>query len=204
MAAQKKRPWLRDRATGLAERVNQRGMTLSVDAAETLLARQHTNAVEHLGLTERTARTYLNDAALDELADRLVADFAAEEPATDLGALPRTAAAPVTEYGRLLAALGETILFYQRHPDISTSDRADRVCEIAQLISTAGILQAESVSEAIAAPPALFHRIARTLDTAAALTDNTELSRALHYDSAKARATAGDTQPPPPQLHSVD
>lgn len=194
--------WLHERASGLSERVSLRGMTLSVDAAATFLARQHADAVDHLGITERTARAYLDDDALDELADRLVAVFAAEEPAADLSALPRTAAAPVTVYGRFLAALGETLLFYQNYPGIGVDDRNDRVCEIAALISTAGILQAESTGTTITAPPALFHRFARTLDTVATLTDNTTLARALAHDSENARAAADTT--PPPHLHSVD
>ncbi|AFA76055.1 hypothetical protein GPOL_174p00340 (plasmid) [Gordonia polyisoprenivorans VH2] len=200
---QNKQAWLRDRATRLSGRMAQRGMTLSVDAAETFLARQHAEAVEHLGITERSARVYLDDAALDELADRLIADFAAEEPAADLTTLPRTAQASADVYGRFLAALGETILFYQRYPHLGVDDRCDRVCEIAALISTAGILQAESTGAVVTAPPALLHRIARTLDTAAALTDNTALATAFTRDSTTARATA-NTTPPPPRLHSVD
>lgn len=45
--------------------------------------------------------------------------------------------------------------------------------------------------------------LARTLDTAAALTDNTALATAFTRDSTTARATA-NTTPPPPRLHSVD
>lgn len=46
--------WLRERAIDLTGRLKERGMTLSVDAAETLLVERHRIAVEQLGVTGRT------------------------------------------------------------------------------------------------------------------------------------------------------
>jgi hypothetical protein len=51
-------------------------MTLTVDAAETFLAQRHSTAAQQLGISEQRARPYLDEAALDALADRLVATFA--------------------------------------------------------------------------------------------------------------------------------
>ena len=97
--------WLRDCAIGLSKRVEDRGLSLSVDAAESFLAERHITAAEHLDMSPRAARQFLNDAALNELADRLVADFADEAPGGDLFSLPRTATITVTSFGRLVAAL---------------------------------------------------------------------------------------------------
>lgn len=46
-------------------------MSLSVDAAETFLAERHITAAEHLGMSPRAARQFLDDAALDELAETI-------------------------------------------------------------------------------------------------------------------------------------
>lgn len=64
-------------------------MTLTVDAAETFLAERHYTVAKQLGITEQTAQPYLDEEALDALADRLVATFAIEEPGADLFAFPR-------------------------------------------------------------------------------------------------------------------
>lgn len=106
--------WLRDCAIGLSKRVEDRGLSLSVDAAESFLAERHITAAEHLDMSPRAARQFLNDAALNELADRLVADFADEAPGGDLFSLPRTATITVTK-------LRQTRRRPRRKPSSSTS-----------------------------------------------------------------------------------
>ena len=129
------------RPIGLSRRAEDRGLSLSVDAAETFLAERHITASEHLGLSPRAARQFLDDTVLDELADRLVADFADEAPGGDLFSLPRTATITVTSFGRLVAALAETIQFYEQYAAIDATDRSARIHEIAQLLSLAGLIQ---------------------------------------------------------------
>lgn len=187
------RTWLRECAIGLSERVGARGMSLSVDAAETLLADRHATVTAQLGVSEaNSAMRLLDDTMLDELADHLVADFADESPGADIFTLPRTASITVPSFGRLIAALSESILFYQQYAAIDDTDRRARLHETTQLLSLAGLLQSEVEVDAttITAPPALFHRIARTLDTVAALTNNTHLADAIGDDCARARAAA--------------
>ena len=83
--------WLNEYATKLVERIGARGMTLSHEAAKALLIERHRTASQQLGISERSAQEYLDDATLDALAEDLVATFADEEPGGDLFALPRTA-----------------------------------------------------------------------------------------------------------------
>ena len=83
-------------------------------------------------MSPRAARQFLDDAALDELAERLVADFADESPGGDLFSLPRTATITVTSFGRLVAALAETIQFYEQYAAIDAADRSARIHENAQ------------------------------------------------------------------------
>lgn len=182
--------WLRESAAGLVARVRERGMTLTVDAAETFLAERHSTAAEQLGIKEHSARPYLDEPALDALADRLVETFDAEEPGGDLFTLPRSAQISVATFGRLIAGLAETLLFFESYPAIDEDDRRARLHETAQLLSLAGLIQSDHTGGAIAAPPAMFSRIARTLTTVAELTDNTDLAHALHRDAMYARAAA--------------
>jgi hypothetical protein len=163
-------------------------MTLTVDAAETFLAERHSTAAEQLGIKEHSARPYLDEAALDALADRLLATFAAEEPGADLFTLPRSAHISVAGFGRLVAGLAETLLFFESYPAIDEADRRARLHETAQLLSLAGLIQSDHAGAAIAAPPVMLSRIARTLTTVAELTDNTGLADALRRDAMHARA----------------
>jgi hypothetical protein len=86
-------------AAGLVARVVEQGVTLTVGGAETLLAQRHDTAATQLGSTEHSARPYLDQAALDALAERLVATSATEEPSGDLLALPRSARIPALGCG---------------------------------------------------------------------------------------------------------
>ncbi len=177
--------WLRESAAALAKRVKERGMILPIDTAEAFLAERHHAAAQELGLRERSARPYLDDETLDELADHLVGTFADEEPGSDLFTLPRTAHISVASFGRLIAGLAETIQFLGSYGGIKDSDRRARIHETAQLLSLAGLLQADHISGPIAAPPAMFSRIARTLTTTADMTDNDELATALRRDAMR-------------------
>lgn len=193
------RTWLREAAIGLAARVHAQGMTISVDAAETLLVDRHISAATQLGVTERSARQFLDDATLDDLAQRLVADFANEAPGADMFTLPRTATITTPSYGRLIAGLAESIQFYEDYAAIDDDDRRGRIHELAQMLSLAGLLQSESEGGLVSAPPALFLRVARALQTVADLALDTGLAEALADDSARARAAAL----PPPRLRGV-
>lgn len=185
--------WLRASAAGLVERVGERGMTLTMEAAETFLAERLFTAAKNLGVSERVARPYLDEQALDELADQLVATFAAEDPGSDLFTLPRSARISVASFGLLVAGLAEVIQFYGIYPAIDDDDRRARIHETAQLLSLAGLVQSDHSGGPVAAPPAMFARIARTFTTVADLTDNAELARALRRDAMRARAASGSS-----------
>lgn len=175
--------WLHESANALAKRVEERGMILPVETAEAFLAERHHTAATELGVGERSARQFLDDDMLDELADHLVGTFADEEPGSDLFTLPRTAHITVASFGRLIAGLAETIQFLGTCRGIDDSDRRARIRETAQLLSLAGLLQADHTGGPIAAPPAMFSRIARTLTTTADMTDDADLAATLRRDA---------------------
>lgn len=188
--------WLHECAAELVTRVGEQGMTLTVDAAETFLAERHSIAAKQLGITEHSARPYLDDTALDALADRLVATFAIEEPGGDLFTLPRTAHISVASFGLLIAGLAETLLFFVAGAAIDEDDDRARLHETTQLLSLAGLIQSAHTDGPIAAPPAMFSRIARTLTTAANLTDNADLAVALRRDAMRARTAVATADKP--------
>ncbi|CAA0126471.1 Uncharacterised protein [Mycolicibacterium vanbaalenii] len=130
-------------AAGLVERVSKRGMTLTVEVAESFLREQNYAAACNLGVDERNARQYLDDDTLDELADELVSSFADEAPGSNLFDLPRTAHISVANLGRFIAGLAEAIQFFGIFQEIDDADRRARIHEIAQLLSVAGLVQSD-------------------------------------------------------------
>jgi len=204
--------WLRALAADFIARVNDRGMTLSMPAAETLLAERISSLAGDLRISERSARAYVDHVALDGLAESLVASFHDEAPAADLFALPRTSAMGVSDYGRLVAALAECAQFFGTATQLGAEECRSRVLETAQLLALAGLMQAEhDGGNDIAAPPAMFARIERLLHTVADLTHNPALQRALVKDArlacvaaARANISAGPPGSARPKLAIVD
>ena len=72
-------------------------MTLTVTAAEAIVADRITAVATTLRISERSARAYID---LDVLAEALVDSFAAEEPGAELLKLPRDAGLRVSGIGR--------------------------------------------------------------------------------------------------------
>ena len=97
-------------------------------------------------------------------------------------------------FGRLISGLAETLLFYQSTPATSAAERAARQRETAQLLSIAGMIL-PNTPRPPGCSPALFARIARTLTTAADLTDNDALTQALRRDATRARTAATAAHP---------
>ena len=64
----------------------------------------------HLRVTPATARRYLTDEAVRDLARTMAVTAADEAPGADVLASPRTAAVPVPLLGRCIAGLSEAIV----------------------------------------------------------------------------------------------
>lgn len=176
--------WLRTLATGLVVRVQNRGMTLTVAAAEAIVADRITAVAATLRITERSARAYIDQDALDGMADGLVASFSDEEPGADLLTLPRNAALRVAGIGRLVAALAQCALFIESYEGVDEALSRSRGHEIKELISMLGLIQAgHETGDVVYVPRALFVRISRILEGAAGLTSDPDRSRALRNDA---------------------
>lgn len=181
--------WLRKLATGLVAKVQNRGMTLTVAAAEAIVADRITALATTLHITERTARAYIDQDALDGMADGLVESFADEEPGADLLTLPRNAALRVSGMGRLVVALAQCALFFESYAGVDEALSRSRGHEITELISMLGLIQtSHETGDVVYAPRALFVRISRILEGVAGLTADPDLRRALRSDAIIAKA----------------
>ncbi len=188
-AGRRPSPWLRTAATGLVARVENRGMTLAVETAETIVAERVTAIAAILHISERTARSYTDEDGLDGLATGLMASFAAEEPGADLLTLPRDGALRMCGGGRLVAALAQSTHVFLSHAETDEALSRSRAVEIIHLISTLGLIQADhETGDVVFAPRALFTRISRILDGAARLTTDVSLRDALRRDAFLAEA----------------
>lgn len=183
--------WLQVMAAGLIERVNDRGMTLTVAGAEAVLRDRISAIAATLHITERSARAYLDRDTLDGMVDGLLDTFSAEAPGSNLLELPRTTKLPVPSYGRLIAALSICVEVYEGHMVVDPDVSGDRIHEIAKLIAAAGLIQSgHRGGEFIFAPPAMFARIERVLTNAADLAADVGVRRALLADALLAQAGA--------------
>ena len=193
-----RQPWLRTQANGLVDRLKSRAMELPVAAAEVIVADRVATVAATLGISERGARAYLDQDALDRIADELVASVAAEEPGVNLLTLPCDAALSISGVGRLFAALGQCADFFASYAVVNETLSHNRGEAIGDLVLILGLLQADHKSgDVVLAPRALFLRIARILESAADLTSNERLRDALRRDAliAKQPGVSGLLEP---------
>jgi hypothetical protein len=173
-------------------------MTLTVAAAEAIVADRITAVTAALSISERSARAYIDQDALDGIADSLVASFAGEKPGADLLTQPRDAGLRVSGIGRLVAALAQCAHFFADYASVDEALSRNRGWEITELISMLGLIQSDHDNgEVIFAPRALFVRISRILNGTADLTTKSELRLALRSDAIIAEAGSKAHRYPP-------
>ncbi|WP_078345229.1 hypothetical protein [Mycobacteroides chelonae] len=184
--------FLQDRAQALVSLLHDRGLTMSLEACKVLIAERVEFVGQQLGVREGTARSYLNDEALGQLADVLADELIEECPGADLHELPRTASMPFAVVGRTVSALAEVLLLYGAHGPIDEIAESPTK-EVTVLVSMLGFFIAENATTAaaVSVPPAFLYRANRILHTAADHPEATEdLSAALRRDAIRLRAIA--------------
>lgn len=179
--------WLRERAIEFVAIVTERGMTMTVDAAEVVIGDRTRIVAEAMGISVRAAQAYLDDVVLTGLADAIIDSLNEEDPGVNLFEAPRTVTVTVSDFGVLIAGIAETILLYTDHPAIDDDDRTLRRRELVQLLSVCGLIQSEHSAGDIPVPPALLARMARTLEVAAGIAADPDLAAALRRDAVRAR-----------------
>jgi hypothetical protein len=154
--------------------------------------------VSQLGISERSARQYMTEDALRELARRAAVELADEQPGADLFGQPRTITVGIPIIGRTMAALAEA-----GHVRIDNQDTvgAHGVLEMVSLFGQIESERSNTSDDAVLLPQAALTRSARLLEATwemigqGALTapklapsDLAQLARTFAEDAATLRA----------------
>jgi hypothetical protein len=172
-----RRTWLDGRIDVLLAALDEYGMDASRVSAAELIQERVQWVAAHLRVTPATARRYLTDETVRDLARTMVVTVADEAPGADLLASARTASVPVPVLGRCIAGLSEAIVLRLAERDdldhvrTTTAQLAQALSALGQVIAgqhATGDIAAGTASPVLA-PPALLNRAARYLEAAAAM-----------------------------------
>ncbi|WP_137121112.1 hypothetical protein [Segeticoccus rhizosphaerae] len=205
------RSWREERVDALLSALSDLGMSMSRPAAGELIDERVQFVAAQMRMTPGTARKYLTDDAISELAHSLAFEFVQETPGADLFSAPRDAKIPVRLAGRVSAGLAEAVRIRLAEREDLPHTR-DAVAQLAHAQAVLGLIIADQVAHDlegepwIRVPKALLHRMARYLESAAGLvedgvigydTDPAEtphLPGALHRDADLLRTLAEDAR----------
>ena len=164
-----RRTWLDQKVDALLAELAASGMDLDRQRAGELITDRVRAVAALMRVTAPTARTYLDDETVRDLARRMLFEFAAEQPGADLLEVPRTVQVPLAFVGIIVAALAEAM---QVRAANEPSDRLGGVvAAYGQLLSGFGQITAQAGRAGDPAgamfPPALLRRAARQISNAA-------------------------------------
>jgi hypothetical protein len=197
--ASRRRTWLDGRVDVLLAALDEYGMDTSRVSAAELIQQRVEWVAAHLRITPATARRYLTDETVRDLARTVVVTVADEAPGADVLASPRTAAVPVPVLGRCIAGLSEAIVLRLAERDdldhvrTTTAQLAQALSALGQVIASQHVtsdIAAGIAGPVVLAPPALLNRAARYLEAAAALVRDDGVLPG-RFDSAHATQLAG-------------
>ena len=167
-----RRTWLDQKVDVLLEELAASGMDVDRQRAGELITGRVRAVAALMRVTAPTARKYLDDETVRDMARRMLFEFAAEQPGADLLVVPRTVPVPLVFVGIIVAALAEAM---QVRAANEPSDRLGGVvATYGQVLSglgqiTAGAASAAGDSAKAMFPPALLRRAARYISNAADL-----------------------------------
>ena len=168
-----RRTWLDSKIDVFLEELAASGMHLDRQRAGELITGQVRAVATLMRVTEATARTYLGDEIIKDMARRMLFEVAGERPGADLMEAPRTVPLPLALVGITVAALAEAMQV--RAANEPPDHLGDVITTYAQALSgfeqiTAGAPAGQGGNPAgILFPPALLRRAARYISGAADL-----------------------------------
>jgi hypothetical protein len=171
-----RRTWLDSKIDVFLEELAASGMHLDRHRAGELITGQVRAVAALMRVTEATARTYLGDEIIKDMARRMLFEVAGERPGADLMEAPRTVPLPLVLVGIIVTALAEAMQV--RAANEPPGHLGDVITTYAQTLSgfgqiTAGAAPGRAGSPAgILFPPALLRRAARYISGAADLAAN--------------------------------
>ena len=104
-----RRTWLDRKIDVFLEELAASGMHLDRQRAGELITGQVRAVAALMRVTEATARTYLGDEIIKDMARRMLFEVAGERPGADLMEAPRTVPLPLALVGITVAALAEAM-----------------------------------------------------------------------------------------------
>ena len=171
-----RRTWLDDKIDVFLEELAASSMHLDRQRAGELITGQVRAVAALLRVTEATARTYLGDEIIKDMARRMLFEVAGERPGADLMEAPRTVPLSLALVGITVAALAEAMQV--RAANEPPDHLGDVIATYAQVLSGLGQITADAAPEQagnpaeILFPPALLRRAARYISGAADLAAN--------------------------------
>ena len=171
-----RRTWLDDKVDTLVDELAASSIHLDRQRAGELISERVSAVAAFMRVTEPTARKYLDDETVKDIARRLLFEVVDEQPGADLTSAPRTVPLSVVLVGITVAALAEAMQV--RAANEPTDRLGDVITTYAQTLSGLGQITAEAASTQLGTPagilfpPALLRRAARYISGAADLAAN--------------------------------
>ena len=171
-----RRTWLDSKIDVFLQDLAASSMHLDRQRAGELITGQVRAVAALMRVTEATARTYLGDEIIKDMARRMLFEVAVERPGADLMEAPRTVPLSLALVGITVAALAEAMQV--RAANEPPDHLGDVITTYAQTLSgfgqiTAGAAPKQASNPAeILFPPALLRRAARYISGAADLAAN--------------------------------
>ncbi|MGH3195339.1 MAG: hypothetical protein ACRDNT_05285 [Streptosporangiaceae bacterium] len=171
-----RRTWLDSKIDVFLGELAASGMHLDRQRAGELITGQVRAVATFMRVTGATARSYLDDEIIKDMARRMLFEVAGERPGADLMEAPRTVPLPLALVGITVAALAEAMQVRAANEppghlgDVITT-YAQTLSGVGQIIADAAPRQVGNPAE-ILFPPALLRRVARYISGAADLAAN--------------------------------
>jgi len=168
-----RRVWLDTKIDVFVEELAASGMHLDRRRAGELITGQVRAVADLMRVTEATARGYLGDEIIKDMARRMLFEVAGERPGADLMEAPRTVRLPLALVGITVAALAEAMQV--RAANEPPEHLGEVITTYAQALSGFGQIAAGAAPgragdpAEILFPPALLRRAARYISGAADL-----------------------------------
>ncbi|MGF6889593.1 hypothetical protein ABIA39_009080 [Nocardia sp. GAS34] len=187
-----RRTWQDGRVGLLLAELDKHGLSMSRDHAAEAIRGRVVAVAAQLGVTEKTARTYLTDDVVHDIAHKLAASFAHEAPGQNPLELGATHTVPTSLVGRTVAGLAIVAQLIVTDEPTGTNKLAFNVRQTTALISDWGIsLERTSDQAAVYVHESLIHRTIREFEKGIARLDD-DTDRHLDSDPVPLREALED------------
>ena len=149
-----RRTWLDSKIDVFLEELAASGMHLDRHRAGELITGQVRAVATLMRVTEATARTYLGDEIIKDMARRMLFEVAGERPGADLMEAPRTVPLSLALVGITVAALAEAMQV--RAANEPSDHLGDIITTCAQTLSGLGQITADAAPEQAGASEIVF------------------------------------------------